>query len=67
MLIVAARNGRADFVRLLLDAGADKEAKTKVRDRSAVSAFSRAIGIVMAIFIYFNLVLQGKFMFCTLF
>ncbi len=30
-LIFAAHNGRADCVRLLLDAGADKDAKDKVR------------------------------------
>ncbi len=31
MLIWAAEKGRADCVRLLLDAGADKNAQTKVR------------------------------------
>ncbi len=29
-LSIAAQNGRADCVRLLIDAGADKDAKTKV-------------------------------------
>ncbi len=38
MLMHAAENGRAECVRLLLDAGADKEAKSDVRGRSAVSA-----------------------------
>ena len=37
-LIGAAREGHADCVQLLLDAGADTEAKSKVSRRSAVSA-----------------------------
>ncbi len=32
-LILAARNGRADCVRLLLEAGADRDATNKVHDR----------------------------------
>ena len=38
----AARNGNVDCARLLLDAGADKEAKNNVRaNQSAASAFWR--------------------------
>ena len=39
-LIRAAEMGRADFVRLLLDAGADKEAKNVVRVSGRVVAFA---------------------------
>ena len=36
-LICAAENGHADCVRLLIDAGANKNAKNRVRDRSVGS------------------------------
>ncbi len=39
-LIRASEMGRADFVRLLLDAGADKEAKNAVRVSGRVVAFA---------------------------
>ena len=38
-LICAAHFGRADCVRLLLDAGADKEAKDQVRANAGVGAW----------------------------
>ncbi len=39
-LIVAAEKGRADCARLLLDAGADKEAKDKVRASAGVGGWA---------------------------
>ena len=42
-LILASWNGDAECVRLLLDAGADKNAKDRVRVRSAASADRRLL------------------------
>jgi ankyrin repeat protein len=46
-LIYAAANGHADCARLLLDAGADKNAKDVVRDCFAVSAAVRVFVLVL--------------------
>ncbi len=46
-LIRATENGHVDCVRLLLDAGADKNAKDVVRDCFAVSAAVRVFVLVL--------------------
>ena len=42
-LVTAAYKGHVEFVRLMLDRGADKEAKTKVRAQHS-SAATRCVG-----------------------
>ncbi len=47
-LILAAQNGHAECVRLLIDAGADKEAAGRVR-------IGRCVGVVVVIYFFENL------------
>ena len=51
-LILAADNGHTGFVRLLLDAGADKDAKNNVRGQSAVSAVARVCVLRKGLFLF---------------
>ncbi len=46
-LIRAAENGHVDCARLMLDAGVDKNAKDKVRDRFVASAAVRGLVLVL--------------------
>ena len=55
-LIISARDGRADCVRLLLDGGADKDAKNNVRVVGRVlysNTFWVALGADVAFFLWF--------------
>jgi hypothetical protein len=49
VLIHAVFQDRVDCARLLLDAGADKEAKDEVRSRSAASAVFRPCGLGLVV------------------
>ena len=60
-LMRAAEHGRADCVRLLIDSGADKDAKDNVRRRfSLLTAFSQ-------VFFFIYRTVCGTFSFCSSF
>ncbi len=62
-LISAAAYGHADCVRLLIDAGANKEAKNGVRASRCFAGY--LLGLVYLIAIYFHL--YDSFIFLTIF